>query len=69
MSKLKELPLTSAHWGTYRVESRNGRVHAMHGFEHDKDVSIIGQGLIDTQDDNLRIRTPMVRESWLNSGR
>jgi len=69
MTKIGELPLTSTHWGTYRVESRNGRVEAMHGFEHDKDASIIGQGLIDTQDDGLRIRAPMVRESWLRNGR
>jgi biotin/methionine sulfoxide reductase len=69
MPKQNELPLTSAHWGTYRVETRGGRVQAMHGFEHDKDVSIIGQGLIDTQDDELRIRTPMIRQSWLANGR
>jgi len=69
MPKQNELPLTSAHWGTYRVETRGGRVQAMHGFELDKDVSIIGQGLIDTQDDELRIRTPMVRHSWLANGR
>ena len=51
------------------LRTRGGRVHAMHGFELDKDVSIIGQGLLDTQDDELRIRTPMVRQSWLANGR
>jgi biotin/methionine sulfoxide reductase len=69
MTDQNQLPLTAAHWGTYRVLSRNGRVEALYGFEQDKDVSVIGQGLIDTQDDNLRIRTPMVRESWLRNGR
>ena len=68
MSKLKDLPLTSNHWGTYRVETDNGKVSALHGFEQDNDVSPIGQGIVDVLDGPSRIKTPMVRKSWLESG-
>jgi len=62
------LPLTSNHWGTYRVETENGRVKALHGFEQDNDVSPIGQGIIDVLDAPSRIKTPAIRQSWLESG-
>ena len=60
--------LTSTHWGTYRVQTENGRVAALTGFEEDTDPSPIGQGLVDTVDDALRIRRPMVRRGWLERG-
>lgn len=62
------MPLTSAHWGTYRVEVEQGKVVALHPFEEDPDPSPIGQGIVDTLDDENRIRTPMIRESWLKHG-
>ncbi len=66
--KKKNLPLTVGHWGTYRAEVNNGRLVALHGFEDDKNVSGIGGGYLDTIDDNLRIRRPMIRKSWLDNG-
>jgi biotin/methionine sulfoxide reductase len=66
--KKEHLPLTVAHWGTYRAETRNGRLTALHGFERDEDVSPIAKGYIDTLDNNLRIRRPMIRGSWLKDG-
>ena len=60
--------LTSTHWGTYRVETRDGRVTALRGFEQDADPSPIGQGIIDVLDDPMRITSPMVRKSWLEGG-
>jgi len=65
---MKNLPLTSNHWGAYRVEIENDQVKALHGFEEDKDVSPIGQGILDVLDAPSRIKTPMVRKSWLESG-
>ncbi len=62
------LPLTGSHWGTYRVEADNGVVRALHGFEEDDDVSPIGSGIIDVIDGPTRIRAPMIRKSWLESG-
>ena len=40
----RDLALTSFHWGTYRVEAREGEVVALHPFEDDSDPSPIGQG-------------------------
>jgi len=64
----KDLPLTSSHWGTYRVETDNGIIKALHGFEEDGDVSPIGSGIVDVLDAPSRIKAPMVRKSWLESG-
>lgn len=61
-------PLTTMHWGTYRVEVRDGRVAALHGFEEDVDPSPIGNGIVDVLDDPTRIKAPMVRKSWFDRG-
>ena len=63
-----DLPLTSFHWGTYRVEARNGEVVALHPFEEDPNPSPIGQGYIDVLNGPDRITAPMVRKSWLERG-
>lgn len=58
-------PLNVAHWGTYRVETKDGRAVALHGFEDDPDPSPIGQAMLDTLTDPCRITAPMVRRSFL----
>jgi len=68
LKKKSEYTLTSTHWGTYRVESKQGQVVAMHPFEEDSDPSPIGNGIIDVIDAPSRIRKPAVRKSWLDSG-
>ena len=68
MERLDRGLLTANHWGTYRVETRDGRVTALHGFEQDPDPSRIGPGIVDVLDDPMRIKTPMVRKSWLEHG-
>ena len=68
MTKEKGLPLTSTHWGTYRAKVKNGKVEELLGWEHDKDPSPIGIGILDVQDGPTRIDAPMVRKSWLESG-
>ena len=65
---MPRLPLTAAHWGTYRVRTEHGRAVGMEGFEHDPDPSPIGQGILDVQDGPTRITAPMVRQSWLEQG-
>ena len=40
----------------------------MHGFEEDDDVSAIGSGIVDVLDAPSRIKAPMVRKSWFESG-
>lgn len=61
-------PLTSFHWGTYRVETRDDEVVALHPFEEDPDPSPIGQGYVGVLNGPDRITAPMVRKSWLEGG-
>lgn len=61
-------PLTSFHWGTYRVEARDDEVVALHPFEEDPDPSQIGQGYVGVLNGPDRITAPMVRKSWLEGG-
>ena len=68
MTKLKDLPLTSTHWGTYRARVSNGRVQELVAFEEDKDPSPIGSGILDVQHGPTRIDAPMIRKSWLEGG-
>ena len=68
MSDIADLPLTSSHWGTYRVEHKDGRVAALHPFEEDVAPSPIGHGILDVLDGPTRITAPMVRKSWLENG-
>ena len=38
MRNPNKLPLTSTHWGTYRVKVNNGRVQELLAFEQDADL-------------------------------
>ena len=67
-SLYENLPLTSTHWGTYRVESTDGKVTALHPFAADSYPSPIGKGIVDVLDSPTRIKMPMVRKSWLENG-
>ena len=68
MTKIYKTRLTSSHWGTYRVQTENGRITDLINFECDSDPSPIGKGIIDTHDDKSRISSPMIRKSWLEKG-
>ena len=68
MTGNQDLPLTAAHWGTYRARVSQGRVQELIGFEHDRDPSPIGKGMIDVQHGPTRIAAPMIRKSWLEGG-
>ncbi|MFK7754948.1 MAG: molybdopterin-dependent oxidoreductase [Sedimentitalea sp.] len=60
--------LTSSHWGTYRVNVKDGHVTSLDDFEEDRDPSPIGHGIVDVLEDDTRIKAPMVRKSWLKGG-
>lgn len=60
--------LTSAHWGTYHVDVKAGRVTGLRPFNQDDDPSLIGQGIANVLDGPMRITAPMVRKSWLEGG-
>jgi biotin/methionine sulfoxide reductase len=60
--------LTSTHWGAYRVEQRDGKVTALHPFEHDPDPSAIGQSIVDSLHAPCRVRRPAIRRGFLRNG-
>ena len=56
---------TSFHWGSYYAEIENDKLVAMRPYENDKDPSSIANGIIDSIDDDLRIKVPHVRKGYL----
>ena len=68
MTGNQRLPLTSSHWGTYRAKVEDGQVKELIPFEYDNDPSPIGAGIIDVQHGPTRIKAPMFRKSWIESG-
>ena len=64
MAKPMLIP-TSTHWGNFTVETRNGRVVAIHPAEHDTEPSPIGQSLLASQDAGCRIPRPCIRAGYL----
>lgn len=60
--------ITTTHWGTYNVSVEDGRVTGLKDFSEDGDPSPIGHGIVDVLDGPTRIKSPMVRKSWLEGG-
>ena len=56
---------TSFHWGSYYAETQDDNLVALKPYELDKDPSSIANGLVDSVDDNLRIKFPHVRRGYL----
>ena len=63
----KKLIPTSTHWGNYLLESRNGRVAAVRHYAADRNPTPIGQSLLDAQDANCRVPSPVVRRGYLQA--
>ncbi len=59
-SKIKKP--TSSHWGSYYAEIENNKLIGMRPYEKDKDPSMIANGMIDANDDDLRIKVPQIRK-------
>ena len=66
MTREKRIP-TATHWGNYLVDTEDGKLSAVHHYEADKNPTPIGQSLLDSQDENVRIPQPMVRQSYLEN--
>ena len=62
------MKLTSSHWGTYNVQVNKGKIKKIKAFSEDREPSNISKGIINIIDDNLRIKSPMIRKSWLKYG-
>lgn len=59
------MTVTSLHWGAYRAQVVNGKLHAMTPVEWDKDPSPIGVGMPEAITAPSRILRPAVRRSFL----
>ncbi len=59
---------TASHWGSYEIETVDGRIHAVLPAAEDPDPSPIGQSFRDATDHPSRVRAPMVREGFLKHG-
>ena len=62
------MPLTTYHWGTYEIVTKDGALTALRPFAEDPDPSRIGPSLFDLLDHPARIKRPSVRRSWLDHG-
>ncbi|MFK5978266.1 MAG: molybdopterin-dependent oxidoreductase [Rhizobiaceae bacterium] len=69
IEELSQMPIASAHWGTYRIEMNDGKPVALHGFEQDPEPSSIGGAMLETLDGPCRIAKPMVRSGFLEHGK
>ena len=61
-------PRSAFHWGGYAPRVTQGRLVAMDATPEDPDPSPLGRSYVEAVNDGLRIRQPMVRESWLRNG-
>ncbi|MBT6139255.1 MAG: molybdopterin guanine dinucleotide-containing S/N-oxide reductase [Rhodospirillaceae bacterium] len=60
---------TSAHWGTYFAEVRDGKLIAVHDYAKDPSPATIGPGIVEAVDDPVRVRRPMIRKGFLEHGK
>ena len=56
---------TSFHWGSYYAETENEKLVGIRPYENDEDPSKIANGIINSIDDELRIRVPHIRKGYL----
>ena len=56
---------TSFHWGSYYAEIEDEKLVGIRPYENDRDPSKIANGIINSVDDELRIRVPHVRKGYL----
>ena len=54
------------HFGSYRIDTRDGELVAIRGYDLDPEPSPIGQGLLEQS--RCRVERPAVRRSWLIDG-
>ena len=56
---------TSFHWGSYYAEIEDEKLVGIRPYENDRDPSKIANGIINSVDDELRIRVPHIRKVYL----
>lgn len=61
------MPLTSTHWGVYRVRPAGDAI-VLEPFEHDRNPSPIGLSMADAARGPTRVRRPAIRKGYLDRG-
>lgn len=61
--------LTSSHWGLGLVETRDGRVSAVHPHPSDPDPSPLNRNMVAGLSGKARVLRPAIRQSWLEGRR
>ena len=56
---------TAFHWGSYYAEVEDGKIVGMKPYGQDRDPSNIAKGIIDSIDDELRVKVPHIRKGYL----
>ncbi len=60
---------TATHWGIYEVVQEAGTAVGLKALDSDPDPSPIGLSMLDAAKGGLRVRQPVVRQSWLQAQR
>ena len=56
---------TAFHWGSYYAETEDEKLVSIKPYEKDRDPSSIANGILDSVDDELRIKVPHIRKGYL----
>ena len=56
---------TSTHWGNYKLHVRDGVLHSVEHYPQDRDPTPLAKNLLSAQDEDVRVRAPVVREGYL----
>lgn len=57
-----------SHWGAFDAEVEDGRLVAIHPFEHDPNPSPVLGNIPDSLRHPTRVAQPMIRKGWLEAG-
>ena len=64
MASPKNIVPTSSHWGNYLIETDHEQLKAVHHYDVDTNPTPIRQSLLDAQDPQCRIPSPMIRQGY-----
>lgn len=65
VEKMSKFIPSASHWGAFKVNVTNNRIHSVRPFERDTNPSPLIESGIDVVHAPNRIRQPMVRSGWL----
>ena len=58
---------TSTHWGNYKLRTQSGRIKGIERYPVDTDPTPLAENLLAAQAENVRVKRPAVRRSFLDN--